>query len=117
MSSINKYAKNFTDSVARYMFQGKKNISAFPKIKILFNKLSIEDKKEKVARVESAVSLTQKEKQYIQRALVKLFGQNVKAEYGLDESLVGGMRIKVEDWIMDETLDRQLLVMAEKLIE
>lgn len=60
------------------------------------------------ARVESATALSSEEKAELVRAMERLSGSSVVAEFAQDPELLGGFRIRVGSKIFDGSLDAQL---------
>jgi len=48
--------------------------------------------------------------------IMHIFGKNVEAEVTVDESILGGIKIKTEDKILDGSLKTQLLKLKESII-
>lgn len=65
------------------------------------------------ARVVSAVSLTDSEKAALIRKLEKISGHSVTAQYEIDESLLGGMVVHMDDTVIDGSLKHQLKEVKE----
>jgi len=72
---------------------------------------------EVTATITSAVALTNEEKKNISTILSQLIGREVTLSVHLNERLLGGMKIEVEDWSIDTSIHRQLLELATKLKE
>ena len=60
-------------------------------------------------QIESAVSLTDLEKQTLHNFLAKLFKRKINLNFSLKLSLLGGLKISVGDWKLDCSLDNQLM--------
>lgn len=73
-----------------------------------YEKLYNQIKRVIVARVISAVKLTEKEKSEIVARLEKKFKHRVELECEIDESILGGIVIKTDDIIMDGSLKRKM---------
>ncbi len=65
------------------------------------------------AVVVSAYELDDEQKQKLQKKLQSMFGQEVEAIYGIDPSLIGGVKIEVEGKTYDGTLLRRLRVVKD----
>lgn len=87
-----------------------------PEIQILIEKITSQAKKEKVAKIESSVELTPKEKKAIGSFLEKLIGHSVTLHCHTNPHVLGGLRIQVGDWIVDTTLSNQLNQLSEVLL-
>ena len=65
------------------------------------------------ARVVSAVPLTDSEKASLIKKLEKISGHMVTAQYEIDESLLGGVSVYIDDTVIDGSLKRQLKEVKE----
>ncbi|MBQ3134586.1 MAG: ATP synthase F1 subunit delta [Oscillospiraceae bacterium] len=65
------------------------------------------------AKITSAVELTEAEKQKLQLALERRCKGQVRAEYVVDESLLGGMVVEVDGSILDGSLRQRLSEVKE----
>ena len=68
-----------------------------------------------LARVASAVPLTETEKETLQARLAKRFGPDLEFEFEVDPSLIGGVYLRVGDQVIDGTVARKLAAMREHL--
>ncbi len=87
-----------------------------PDVKILLEKITSQAKKEKVAKVETSVACTDKEKKAIGAFLAKLIGHPVTVQTHVNPNVLGGLRIQVGDWIVDTTLVNQLNKLSDVLL-
>lgn len=65
------------------------------------------------ARVVSMIPLTDSEKEALLKKLEKISGHHVTAKYEIDESLLGGMVIYMDDTVIDGSLKHQLKEVKE----
>lgn len=61
-----------------------------------------------IARVTSAVPLTEQERSELSDALARTFGHELYLQLTVDESLLGGLSVRVGDEVIDATVARQL---------
>jgi F-type H+-transporting ATPase subunit delta len=61
-----------------------------------------------IARVTSAVALTDEERGRLADALAETFGQQLHLQLIVDESLIGGLSVRVGDEVIDASVSRQL---------
>ena len=61
-----------------------------------------------VAQVVSAVPLTEEEKKRLLESLSRVSGKQIRAEYEVDESLMGGLIVKMDGKVMDGSLRHRL---------
>lgn len=78
-----------------------------------YKTLNREAKKVEVATVISAVELSDDEKSKLLGKLEKLCKKTVVAEYLIDESIMGGVIVKVDGKILDGSLKRRLREVRE----
>ncbi len=69
----------------------------------------------RVARVISAVPLTDEEKQQVQERLIKRFGGDLEFEFRVDPQILGGLIVKVGDEVIDGSLAGKLAAMRAQL--
>ena len=60
------------------------------------------------ARVVSAVALTDEEKHTLVARLEKISGHTVVAQYDIDEGILGGIVVHMDDTVIDGSLRRKL---------
>ena len=68
-----------------------------------------------MARVVSAVPLTEAEKETLQARLAVRFGPDLEFEFAVDPSLIGGVYLRVGDQVIDGTVAGKLAAMREHL--
>ena len=66
-----------------------------------------------VARVTSALALTKEEEEKLVAKLTKMMKGNVRCEYEIDPSLLGGVIVEMDGKIMDGSLRHRLFEMKE----
>lgn len=109
-------AKSFVAGIVGHLRGSKGTTASAGRLETLLNSVTANARSQGAARVESAVALTQQERQAIAAALEKILGRSVRVDARVVPSLLGGMRITVGDWIVDTTLDYQLKRMAAKIV-
>jgi F-type H+-transporting ATPase subunit delta len=68
-----------------------------------------------LARVSSAVPLTEVEKEALQSRLASRFGSDLEFEFEVDPSLIGGVYLRVGDQVIDGSVAGKLAAMREHL--
>jgi F-type H+-transporting ATPase subunit delta len=116
-TTLTKDQRGFVEGVVSYLKKDSRSKSAVPKVQAFLGKVTAQAKKEKIAHVESSVSLTQDEENVIERILASHIGHQVRIESIVNTSTLGGFQIRVGDWIIDTTLNGQLRQMANLLVE
>lgn len=112
MRSASKDARGFVDGVINHLKQSGKIRDVSPKVQSLLLKMTASAKHEHQATVESAVKLTAGELQAISRMLSQVAGHEVSLSSMVDPSLIGGLRLKMADWVMDSSIRSELSQMA-----
>ena len=72
------------------------------------------DVNSRMARVESAITLNEAQKQNVQTSLGRLKGGQVTVEFAEDADLIGGMRVKIGDDVFDGSVKTRLARLGEK---
>lgn len=70
-----------------------------------------------VAYISSAVELNEKDLDKIESMLEKKTGKKVEMKFKVDEELIGGIRIRVNDEVLDNTVVNKLKKMKEAVIK
>ena len=115
MKTLSKNARGFIEEVATYVSRDAHARTAVPRVQSLLTKVTAEAKKERMAEVKSAVVLLGPEKKRIEAVLARLLGHSVECQYSIDESLLGGLKIQVADWIVDSSLRTQVASIAQSV--
>jgi F-type H+-transporting ATPase subunit delta len=67
------------------------------------------------AEVTSAIELSDKEKESIRQSLAKQFGGDLTFTFAVDPSLLGGLRVRVGDRLIDTSVASRLSALRESL--
>ena len=68
------------------------------------------------ARVTSAVELNDSEKAELEAKIEKLCAHKIRAEYSIDASLIGGIRVEVDSKVIDGTIKHRLDELKEVML-
>lgn len=117
MTSLTRDAQFFVDGVTKYLRGSGRENSMLPKVTAALHKITASAREEKMARVESVVPLTRKEKSEISTFLSRLLDHEITSVCTTNKELVGGLRIAVGDWIVDTSIKAQVARMQEQLIQ
>jgi len=112
---LTKDAKGLVEGVVTYLRGDARAKTVAPKVERFLGKVTAQARKEKEARVETSVALTDGETKSIEAMLVKLIGHPVSVTSIISPELIGGLRIQVADWIVDTTFQTQLAEIAASL--
>ncbi|MCM2678121.1 F0F1 ATP synthase subunit delta [Echinimonas agarilytica] len=88
---------------------------ALPDVLVIYSQLVTEYQKKAEVDVESAVALTDAQQQQVSSAMSKRLAREVRLNCTVNPELVGGMIIKVDDLVIDNTVRGKLERMAEVL--
>lgn len=95
--------KNLLVTMAR-----NKRLAALSDVAEVFETLRAKDEKRVRATVISAREVTDEQKKILSAALNAKFDAEVEITYEEDSSLIGGIKIKVDDWAIDGSAMTQL---------
>ncbi len=109
---LTKDARGLVDGVVNYLRHEDRSKTVLPKVQAFLGKVTASAKKEKIAKVETSVSLTEDEETRIVKILTKLLGHEVQLESTVNPLIIAGLRIQVGDWIVDTTMRGQLEQLA-----
>jgi F-type H+-transporting ATPase subunit delta len=84
-------------------------------ILIEFERLVRRRPERQVARVTTAVPLTEPEKAAMQSKLIERFGPDLDFQFEVDKSLLGGVYLRVGDRVIDGTVAGKLAAMRDRL--
>jgi F-type H+-transporting ATPase subunit delta len=70
----------------------------------------------KLAQVTSAVALTAAEQEDVRTRLIRRFGPDLEFRFEVDESLIGGVRLRVGDQVIDGSVSGKLAAMRDRLV-
>lgn len=68
------------------------------------------------ARITSAVELSESEKAKLEEKIEKLCSHKIRAEYSIDASLLGGIRVEVDSKVIDGTIKHRLDELKEVML-
>lgn len=67
------------------------------------------------AEIISTIELTAKEREDLQKKLMANYGDNLLFSYRVDESLMGGLRVRIGDRLIDNSMATRLMALRESL--
>ncbi len=108
--------KGFVEGITQYIQKEGKQ-SLLPKVTELFGKLSSQAQRDTVAKVTTSVALSKDEQASVEKVLYRLMGREVAVSMNVDPSLIGGMKIKIGDWVVDTSLSGQLDTMGHEILQ
>lgn len=116
MKTLSKDARGFVESVTTYIKSDAHAKQVLPKVASLLTKVTGAAKRERTAHVTSTVALTAVEKSSVGHMVSTLLGHAVECTFVVNPELLGGMRIRVADWVIDTSLESQLAGLTRSLL-
>ncbi|HRP02031.1 MAG TPA: ATP synthase F1 subunit delta [Candidatus Kapabacteria bacterium] len=80
-------------------------------IELYYNEMKIQ-----IVDITSANELTDTLKQKITAKLTEITGKTIKPNYSINTDIKGGLLLKMDNWVYDATIARQLHLLKEQLI-
>jgi F-type H+-transporting ATPase subunit delta len=80
-----------------------------------YERLTLRREELRQAYVTSAVALTDSEKQALRARLTEQYGSDLELHFDLDASLLGGIRLRVGDRVIDGSVAGKLAAMRDRL--
>jgi len=108
----NKELENFLR-----LLQSNNRLSILPEIFILFDKLVEDEENTARAVIQSAFAMNDQDKQQFEELLSKKFGRKILAEVKVDPELIGGVKILINDTVIDASVKGSLEKMAAQIIK
>ena len=69
------------------------------------------------AQVTSSVELTEQQKDQLQNSLEQYTQKDVTSSFSIDDSIIGGFVVKINDTVLDSSVKQQLSKLRKKLFE
>lgn len=95
----------------------KDRLSLFDEIKYIFDRMVEEKEKTATAYVKTAVRLEEDQISALKSALEQSTGLHIKIASEIDESIIGGMVVRIGDKVLDGSVRNKLDSMLEKIRE
>ena len=116
MKKLNKNARGFVEGVISSMKKGGKSQAARVKVEQYLHQVSQQEERENIAHIETAVTLTDTEKRELAKTITDVIGRPLKPEYHVHPSLIGGIRIRIGELVLDTSLKTQLDDLRQSLL-
>lgn len=100
-----------------YILLERNRVSLLPEIKEEYVNLLDEKEGRVKATIFSAFPLEEEERKEMESLLKERFGKDVVLELKEDKSLIGGIKLKVKDLIIDGSIKRQIELLKENLLK
>ncbi len=95
----------------------KRRLFALPQLIVALRALIAEDKGEVTAEVTSAKAMTKAQQDKLAKALKGTIGKDVKVNVAVDESLIGGLVVKVGSRMIDTSIKAKLDALQNSMKE
>ena len=102
--------KNFV-----FLLANKNHVHLLPEVIAQVDHFAERTHAAEIAQVKSAVPLTDAEKSALETRLHKQFGADVRFDFVVDPSIVGGIFVRVGDQVIDGSVVGKLAALKEKL--
>lgn len=97
------------------LFCEKGHIMDFAECREEYKELLLAYEARSIAKVSSAIPLSDEEKRALSTNLEKKFGHSIELECSIDESLIGGMVVEIEGKVIDGSLKSRLRQIKEAI--
>jgi F-type H+-transporting ATPase subunit delta len=94
-----------------------KRLSLLSDIFVLFNDLVAEERNTAKAIIQSAFPMSDDEKQQFEKLLSNKFGKTISADVEVSATLIGGVKILINDTVIDASVKGSLDKMATQIIQ
>lgn len=108
-------AEPLTMHLLRLMLEKRREM-LIPEVGKEFSALRRIDDKVLSAHVTSAMELNEAERAQIVSRVEKTTGQRIEAEFSVDESLIGGVRVAYGDYVLDGSVRGSISRMREQIL-
>ncbi len=116
MGTNDAQTKQIVDEMMAYVEGNTRETAVRRKVRTLLEKVGRDASRKNVCRIESAVPLSDVQISVIKNAVEHKFSRTIDIETSVKNNLMGGMRISVDDWVLDTTLKTQLDNLKSSLI-
>jgi F-type H+-transporting ATPase subunit delta len=97
--------------------QANGRLQMLPEIYILFEQLVRQDRNTATATIQTAFAMSEKDKCEIEQLLSKRFAKTVTSTVEINPQLIGGIKIFMDDTVIDSSVKGSLEKMATELIQ
>lgn len=116
--ALDRLVKNFACPIIYYFLHlilDKRRENYYLDVLKAFNKYADEARNIIDAEVWSAVKLTTKDYRDLEAKLTRVIGKNVRLQNIIDTSLIGGIKVKIGDTIIDGSVTKKLSLLKNQL--
>jgi F-type H+-transporting ATPase subunit delta len=98
------------------LLQDNDRLSALPAIYTLFEQKVEDDRNMAKAVIQSAYAISDADRKKIEQSLSKKFGKSITANVEVNHDLIGGIKILINDTVIDYSVKGSLLNLTTQLI-
>lgn len=110
-ATLRPEARRFIQLLAR-----EDDLDRLPDIIRELESVYTEGRETPVAQVTAAVEMTSTEREALETTLRQRFGQDLLFEYAVDPAVIGGVRVRIGDLVIDGTVAGRLDAMRERMV-
>lgn len=116
--ALDRIIKSFASPIIYnflHLILDKRRENFYPDIIRAYNKYADEARNIVNAEVWSAVKLTTKDYRDLEQKLKRVTGKNVRLQNRIDTSLLGGIKVKIGDTVIDGSVTKKLALLKNQL--
>ncbi len=98
-----------------YLLASKNELHLLPQVLVEFDRYVERGPARQLVQVTSAILLNEGERKQLEQKIRTQYGQDLDFEYRVDKSLLGGLRVRIGDRVIDGTVVGKLNAMRQKL--
>ncbi len=98
-----------------YLMASKNELHLLPEVLVEFDRYVERGPSRQLVQVTSAIPLTEGERTQLEQKIRAQYGQDLDLEYRVDKELLGGLRVRIGDRVIDGTVVGTLNAMRQKL--
>ncbi len=98
-----------------YLMASKNELHLLPEVLVEFDRYVERGPARQLVEVTSAIPLNDAERTQLEQKIRAQYGQDLDFEYRVDQALLGGLRVRIGDRVIDGTVVGKLNAMRQKL--
>jgi F-type H+-transporting ATPase subunit delta len=117
MKRLNADARNFVDGIVKHLKMDRKGRRPLPQVQSLLRKVSQQAWSDHTAKVITAVTLNQSEKEELTKILSKRMNRPISLECEVRPTVLGGIRVEIADYVIDMSYEGKLEAIESMLLK